>query len=137
MKTFKEFREERALSPVILFWEDGDEDARKYATEILEEGSSHNLGKGWTARADKATQPNQKDHVHVHLKGREVVVINTDGTQSHNSDLSTLPKTIRSALRARRLIEEGASRTVRNIPLHVRLALLHLAAELSQARPAP
>lgn len=122
----KSFKEEQARLSVILFWEKGDDEAQNFAAEVLEEGSNHDLGKGWTARADKAKQPNQKDHVHVYLKGRQVAVINRDGTSSHNSNPSRLPKIIRSALKSRRLIEEGASQTESKIPLHVRLALLTL-----------
>jgi hypothetical protein len=32
-----------------------------------------------------------KDHIHVQLKGRDVSIINTDGTQSHNTNRNDVP----------------------------------------------
>ncbi|WP_374598833.1 hypothetical protein [Brevundimonas sp.] len=90
---------------VFIFVEASDAQASLLAERFLEEGQWYDIGKGWRARADGAHVTGMKSHVHVYLKKDERFVINTDGTPSHGSDLSTLPNKIRVALQNRSLIE--------------------------------
>lgn len=100
----------RAASPempqnLIIYLETGDLQAEEAALRVLEEGKWIDLDNRWKARSDKPHTTGMKPHSHIYLKGREMYVINLDGTPSHNSDLSTMPARVRQGLRDKGLIE--------------------------------
>ena len=113
---------------MMVYVETGDALAQDLAVRLIEEGQWHDLGKGWRARSDKPHTTGMQPHVHVYLRNNELFVINRDGTPSHNSDLSTLPTKIHTALKARSLLEsfvvEAASLTETLIPAGVIAAAL-------------
>jgi hypothetical protein len=65
---------------------------------IIEGGKTVSFDNRYSVRKDRAHVPGQQDHVHVNLKGREMCVINMDGTPSHNSDISRIPRHLRPRL---------------------------------------
>jgi hypothetical protein len=89
----------------IVLWEADDRDAGKAAVRLVEEGKWYDLGAGWRARADKPHAPNMQPHTHVYLKKDQAFIINRDGTASHGSDLSTMPRRVRDILKDKSLIE--------------------------------
>lgn len=124
MKSFKEFQKERGSlrdkPPVLVWYEPDDLVAADAAAKLIEEGKDYTLDNRYSARWDRAQQPNQQNHTHIYLKGNEVLVVNDDGTPSHNSDpYSVLPTKIQDKMRelkllpANRVIKEQASNGLR------------------------
>lgn len=92
VKRFRAFLEAEKQRNIFFWYDSNDTTAAAAAASILEEGKTYDFKKGYTGRADKAVQPNQQDHIHVELKGNQVAVLNLDGTPSHGSDLSKIPR---------------------------------------------
>lgn len=109
---------------LIFFYKDTDVVAAGLVERLVEEGQVHDLGKGWKARSDGPHVNGMKPHTHLYFKGSEVVVVNKDGTPSHNSDLSKIPSKIRKAMKARNLIESASATPAVLVPPSVILAAL-------------
>jgi hypothetical protein len=77
---------------VILHYQTDDALARGIAESLIESGKTFPFDNRYSARKDRAHVPGQQDHVHLLLKGKEACVINVDGTPSHNSDISRIPR---------------------------------------------
>lgn len=107
--TFKEYQEMLAAkAPAVIWYETTDEQARANAESTIEEGKTYQIDNRYSARYDVAHQPNQKNHTHVYLKGKEVCVVNHDGTPSHGSrPLDVLPTKIQSKIRDLKLVESA------------------------------
>src|SRR5664280_707751 len=84
---------------VTAHYRSDDAVARQVAEYLVEAGKTVNFNNRYSARDDRAHVPGQKDHMHLLLKGKEVCVINKDGTPSHNSDISAIPRYLRPKLR--------------------------------------
>jgi hypothetical protein len=84
---------------VTAHYRSNDDVARQVAEYLIEAGQSVDFDNRYSARLDRTHVPGQKDHVHLLLKGKEVCVINKDGTPSHNSDISAIPRYLRPKLR--------------------------------------
>lgn len=106
---FKQFLKAEAQKPPAIFWyETSDKQAEIYAEGILEEGKTYQIDKRYSARYDTAHQPNQQNHTHVYLKGKEVCVVNLDGTPSHGSQpFGELPAKIQDKIRGLKLVESS------------------------------
>ncbi|MBZ9741013.1 MULTISPECIES: hypothetical protein [unclassified Mesorhizobium] len=127
--------------PMVIFWYDpADIDAAKLALDVLEEGQTYNFSKGYHARFDLGLQPNQQDHLHVYLRKNHLCVINKDGTASHKSDLSLIPKHVKAEIRklgvvtlAESMLTEEASFDQYSVPkaalLSFKLHVLALSAQ--------
>lgn len=110
MERFKEYLErKRNTGLIILLFDPSDTIAQGFAETIIEEGKTYQLDNRYSARYDRAQQPNQKNHSHIYLKGNEVCVVNTDGTPSHGSSpMSELPRSIQDKIRHLNLVTEQA-----------------------------
>ena len=84
---------------VTAHYRSDDDVARQVAEYLIEAGKTVNFNNRYSARDERAHVPGQKDHVHLLLKGKEVCVINKDGTPSHNSDISAIPRYLRPKVR--------------------------------------
>lgn len=73
-------------------------------------GQTHQLGRGWTYRVDKASAGAAKPHVHVDNKRLNVhAVENVDGTSSHKKSLDDckVPKDIQEKVKGSRDYKKG------------------------------
>lgn len=111
MKTFSEYLTEdkknkelskrlSSKSAVYLFKKD-DHKANILANALLKEGRTYELSRDWSCRFDRAHVPKQQDHYHFLHKGNEICTVNRDGSSSHSSDLSQLPKHVRTDFEAK------------------------------------
>ena len=66
---------------------------------MVEGGLTMPLGPNWSARFDKGLQPRQQDHLHVMKNGRDITIINLDGTPSHKTNITDLPRKVRDNVR--------------------------------------
>lgn len=108
MKRFRKFVEdkEKKENPVIILFDQRDSEASVIAAKLLEEAKTYEIDSRYSARFDKAYQPNQQDHTHIYLKGNEVCVVNKDGTPSHGSEpFKSLPKYVQTGIRRLGLVE--------------------------------
>jgi hypothetical protein len=84
---------------VIIHYGFSDAVARATAEYVVESGKTVNFDNRYSARKDRAHVPGQQDHVHVLLKGKQLCVINIDGTPSHKSDINEILKHLRPKLK--------------------------------------
>jgi hypothetical protein len=75
----------------FIYFRTDDAVATKRAAEFLPEGRHYTIDSKWSVRVDNPVQPGQQKHAHIQLKGRDIAVVNQDGTPSHSSDLSQVP----------------------------------------------
>jgi hypothetical protein len=92
---------------LLLYFRNDDQAARDAALQIIEEGKSYDLGKGWSVRRDRTHHDPTSHHNHVQLKGNDVSVINGDGTQSHNTTRDKVPNRVVDWLVDKKFIKEG------------------------------
>ncbi|MCB1784196.1 MAG: hypothetical protein KDI13_09385 [Alphaproteobacteria bacterium] len=129
MKSFKKFSDEEDVKkdflesleqkPTILIFKKTDERSKFFAEQILEEGRTYNLNKGYSIRFDKAHVLGQQDHTHFMIKNNEIGVINRDGTPSHGSDVKKIPYGMIKAAKDRgyigeSLLQKSAGKLVEN-----------------------
>ena len=117
MKSFKEYSDEENKKqeflnsleqrPIILIFERTDAHSRFFAEQILEEGKTYDLNKGYSIRFDKAHVQGQQDHTHFMIKNNEIGVINRDGTPSHGSDIGRIPNNMINAAKDKGFIKES------------------------------
>lgn len=100
----------------IVLVERWDYRATAAAEQLVEEGQWYDLGKGWRARADRPHTTGMQPHAHVYLRKNELFVVNRDGTPSHGSDLSSMPRRIQQRLRSKTLIEGQVTETASASP---------------------
>lgn len=111
MKTFSQFTAEQRLlealerEQFILLFENEDTQAERLSEALIIEGKTYDLGKGYSARFDKAHVSNQKDHLHVLYKKNQLFVINKDGTPSHGTDISSIPNKLKSQINSLGIID--------------------------------
>jgi hypothetical protein len=84
---------------VVAHYRSDDPVARSIAEYIVEGGRTYSFDNRYSARLDRSHVPGQQDHVHLLFKGKDVCVINKDGTPSHNSDVNAIPRYLRPKLR--------------------------------------
>jgi hypothetical protein len=117
MKSFREYSDEEDAKkaflknleqkPTILIFEKTDEASKFFAEQILEEGRTYDLNKGYSIRFDKAHVQGQQDHTHFMIKNNEIGVINRDGTPSHGSDIGQIPTSMIKAAKSKGFINES------------------------------
>lgn len=90
----------------FAYFETGDTYARRHAAELLPEGRTYGLGKGWSVRVDRTHHDPTLMHNHLIFRKNEIAVINQDGSASHNTDLNQVPNWVVGELRKRGLTEE-------------------------------
>jgi hypothetical protein len=95
------------MPTVIAYFETNDRAAAQAARQIIVEGREFRIDKRYSARLDRAQHPGMQDHVHVQFKGRDVSIINRDGTSSHSTTRDDVPRYILDYLRQNKLIAEG------------------------------
>ena len=98
VKRLLEIMEERHKT-VTAHYRSDDAVARQVAEYLIEAGKPVDFDNRYSARRDRAHVPGQQDHVHLLLKGKEVCIINKDGTPSHNSNISAIPRYLQPKLR--------------------------------------
>lgn len=76
---------------LFAFFKTDDRVAAALAESLLSEGRTYQVDKRWSVRADRSHAPNMDGHLHVQFRGRDVAVINRDGSPSHNSDPTKIP----------------------------------------------
>lgn len=91
---------------LFIYFRNEDEVAKEAALEIITEGKTYDLGKGWSVRRDRSHHDPTTHHNHLQCKGRDVSVINADGTQSHNTNRDKVPQRVVDWLVARKYIKE-------------------------------
>ena len=84
---------------VTAHYRSDDDVARQVAEYLIEAGKTVNFNNRYSARLDRAHVPGQQDHVHLFLNHKKVCVINKDGTASHNSDISAIPRYLQPKLK--------------------------------------
>jgi hypothetical protein len=84
---------------VVAHYRSNDNVARQVAEYLVEGGKTIDFDNRYSARTDRGHVPGQQDHVHLLFKGKEVCVINRDGTPSHNSKIDAIPRHLRPKLR--------------------------------------
>lgn len=105
---FKEFIDKSEEKKLTVWFDPSDTEASEYALQIIEEGKTYSINSRYSARHDKGLQPNQLDHTHIYLKGKEVCVVNKDGTPSHGSPgFNTLPKNVQKIIKDYGLVESS------------------------------
>lgn len=100
---FKEWISRRGH--VFAFYATADREAAAHAEFLMEGGRSWEIDKKWSVRMDRRHVPNMQDHVHVRLNGRDVSIINRDGTQSHGTTRDSVPNWVVDKIKTRGLIE--------------------------------
>jgi hypothetical protein len=60
-----------------------------------------------------------QDHLHIQLKGKDVCIVNRDGTPSHNTDLSAAPRYVLDFLQKNRWITEATLQKALGVPKSV------------------
>jgi hypothetical protein len=84
---------------IVAHFRSDDTVARGIAKYLIESGKTVEFDNRYSARKDRAHVPGQSDHVHVMLRGKDLAIINLDGTPSHNTDINQIPKHLRPRLR--------------------------------------
>lgn len=84
---------------VIAHYRSDDVVARQVAEYLIEAGNPVDFDNRYSARLERAHVPGQQDHVHLFLNHKKVCVINEDGTPSHNSAISAIPRYVRPKLK--------------------------------------
>jgi hypothetical protein len=84
---------------LVIHYRTDDDLARETASYIVEGGKPVVFDNRYSARKDRAHVPGQKEHVHVMLRGKDMCVLNLDGTPSHHSDINQIPKHLHPRLR--------------------------------------
>ena len=92
---------------LLLYFRNEDQMARDAALQIIEEGKSYDLGKGWSVRRDRSHHDQTSHHSHVQFNGHDVSVINADGTQSHSTTREKVPNRVVDWLLVQKFIKEG------------------------------
>lgn len=106
MESFIEYMNRINNNSVGFIFQTDDNTAAEIASQILDEGKLVALDSRYSYRYDIAKQPNQQNHTHIYLRGKEICIVNTDGTPSHNSSqFSELPRYIQAKIREKGLVE--------------------------------
>ena len=95
------------MAHTFVFYETTDLAAAAHAAFLVEGGRAWALDHRWSVRMDRSHAPNMQDHVHVMLKGRDVSIINRDGTQSHGTTRDQVPNWLIDNIKKRGLIERA------------------------------
>ncbi|MFD0939050.1 hypothetical protein [Methylobacterium trifolii] len=91
---------------MIILVRKEDAEAERLANIVIEESDDwFDLPKGWRARTDKKYIERTQDHTHLYFRGKQMAVINRDGTSSHSSNLSQIPKHIIKLLKKEGIVE--------------------------------
>ncbi|MCC8432993.1 hypothetical protein LJ725_28830 [Reyranella aquatilis] len=104
---------------VFVYFLQGDNVATAFASHLVEAGNTWNVDNKWSVRHDRAHVPGMQNHVHIMMKGREVSVINKDGTPSHSTDRGKVPNWVITQIRDRGLIESQLIVEASSTPLIV------------------
>jgi hypothetical protein len=104
---------------VIAYFETSDKTAAAAARRLIVEGRYIPIDKRYSARYDRANVPGMQDHLHIQLKGKDVCVVNRDGTPSHNTDLSAAPQYVLDFLQKNRWITEATFQETLGLPQSV------------------
>ena len=79
------------MKHTFVFYETADLVAANTAAYLIEGGRTWTLDKKWSARMDRSHAPNMDDHTHLMLRGKDVSIVNRDGTQSHGTTRDKVP----------------------------------------------
>lgn len=92
---------------LLLYFRNQDQEASRAASQIIEQGKTYDLGKGWAVRRERSHHDPTMYHSHVQLNGRDVSVINADGSPSHNTTRDKVPNRVVDWLVGQKFIKEG------------------------------
>jgi hypothetical protein len=93
----------------FIYFRTDDADAAKTAAQLLPEGRQYKIDNKWSVRADNPHTTGMQKHNHVQCNGNEIAVVNKDGTPSHASDLSVVPKWVMGWMKDKKLTESYLS----------------------------
>lgn len=117
--------------PRLYYWYHTDSlEDQSIATRLIEEGRTHNLGNGYSVRWDRGLQPNQQDHLHIRRNGRDMSVVNRDGTGSHGHT-PDVPHSIRKRIDALGYLSVTLAMTETASNWDISLRDIHLVENLS------
>ena len=103
MLTFKQWLASK--KHLFVFHHPDDTVGAREAIHLCEGGKTWDYGQNWTVRRDQGHTKGMQAHVHIMLHGKDVTIINKDGTQSHGTDRSKTPNWIIDKLKKQGLIE--------------------------------
>lgn len=89
----------------FAFFRTDDAEAAALTEQLLTEGRTYPVDKRWSVRVDRSHADPTTTHNHVQFNGRDIAVINPDGTPSHNSDLSKIPNWMVAWMKDKKLTE--------------------------------
>lgn len=107
------------MAHIFVFYLGSDNEAALHAAYLVEAGRTWNADNNWTVRTDRSHVPGMQDHVHIMLKGKQVSVINKDGTASHGTDRAAVPNWLIDRIKDRGLIESQLIVEASGAPLFV------------------
>jgi hypothetical protein len=112
---------------VIAYFETSDETAAAAARQLILEGRDIPIDNRYSARLDRGHVPGMQDHLHIQFNGRDVCIVNRDGTPSHNTDVSVAPQYVLDFLRTNNWITEATLQKTFGLPESViRVAIARL-----------
>lgn len=76
---------------LLVYFREDDPEAKALAGQLLPEGKTVSIDKVWSVRRERSHHDPSNFHNHVQARGRDVSIINQDGTQSHNTTRDDLP----------------------------------------------
>ncbi len=103
--SFKKFMRTEYGGHLFGFYKTADLLAAETAAYLIEGGRKWELDKQWSVRMDNPHAPNMQKHTHVMFQGKDVSIINRDGTQSHGTNRDKVPNWVIDKMRKRGLIE--------------------------------
>lgn len=92
------------MARIFIYHLTDDSVASVEATHLVE-GTTWQVDNKWSVRSDSAHVPGQKDHIHIRLRGKDVSVINSDGSSSHGTNANSVPSWLMAKVKERGLVE--------------------------------
>lgn len=109
----------KRTSTVIAYFESNDAAACAEAKRLIVEGRDIPIDKRYSARYDRSMVPGMQDHLHIQFKGKDVCIVNRDGTPSHGTNLSAAPRYVYDYLRNKDWITEATAARKFGLPASV------------------
>ncbi len=106
-KNLRQLLDGQRPQKVLIFFESSDQEAAIKAGYLIEEGHTYKLDNKWSVRSDPPHHAKMQQHYHLLCRGKDVCVINRDGSQSHNTNTNAVPNWIMRELKNRKLFEGG------------------------------
>lgn len=93
---------------LLIYFREDDVQAKAAAQQLLPEGKSQPIDKAWSVRRERSHHDPTTFHNHVQFRGRDISIINDNGTQSHHTTRDGLPNWVVDWLVDNQYIKESA-----------------------------